>query len=501
MNNTNQAGSPPAQQNRARQVNIQPAQVNQLVQALKTELALVKAAGNDRARAQQHYAKAESIKQVLLNYQAQQKARQQQQEQLGGTPQLAEPQLSGTPQPTAPARPNSQAALPNPTTTQQFPQQLKQPRQASPSAQQSSTPAPASSGPAVGNNVVTLEKFNQVKARLVDFERKIQSLEASKRLGLTAEQTASVDSQLTEFRTKFSQYQKFALYMKNQLIEQARSAGGSAGTPYNAGSPVSAQPALAPAPSTVMLPAVKAPVSETGGASTPAAQASDVVAEAQNSKAGKSASPQTDNATSSSTLGPPSINLSGITKPSVPSLPISSSINVKPSVPVILKPGSNSNNRATLTGGVANGMGQILGNPAIQKMPTYDLANSGSSLPDNGGRVLTKRKLTELVNTIGADEGDGKTNIDGDVEELLLDLADEFITSVTGFACRLSKHRKVDTVDVRDVQLHLEKNWNIRIPGYAMDEIRATRKWQPSSTYNQKVSGVEISKSVNGNIN
>lgn len=497
MNNPNQAGSPPAQQNRARQVNIQPSQVNQLVQALKNELALAKAAGNDRAQAQQHYAKAESIKQVLLNYQAQQKARQQ---QLGGTPQPNLPQLAGTPQPSAPARPASQAAIPNATNTQQFPQQHKQPRQASPPAQQTVTPVPTSSSSSSANNVVTLEKFNQVKARLVDFERKIQSLEASKRQDLTVEQAASVDSQLTEFRTKFSQYQKFALYMKNQLVEQARSAGGSAGSTYNSGTP-SAAPALAPAPASVLLPAVKAPGSDAGAASTPAAQASDVVAEAQNAKAGKSASPQAENATSSSSLGPPAINLSGITKPSVPSLPISSSINVKPPVPVILKPGSKTNNRATLTGGVANGMGQIIGSPAIQKMPTYDLANNGSSLPDNAGRVLTKRKLTELVNTIGADEGDGKTNIDGDVEELLLDLADEFITSVTGFACRLSKHRKVDTVDVRDVQLHLEKNWNIRIPGYAMDEIRATRKWQPSSTYNQKVSGVEISKSVNGNLN
>lgn len=166
------------------------------------------------------------------------------------------------------------------------------------------------------------------------------------------------------------------------------------------------------------------------------------------------------------------------------------------------KPNTN-NTRPTLTSGYPNGMGQVLGTPAIIRMPTYDLASTsvGGGLPDNGGRVLTKRKLSELVNTIGADEGDGKTNIDGDVEELLLDLADEFISSVTGFACRLAKHRKVDSVDVRDVQLHLERNWNIRIPGYAMDEIRSTRKWQPNSTYNQKISGVEIAKSINGNMN
>jgi len=116
-----------------------------------------------------------------------------------------------------------------------------------------------------------------------------------------------------------------------------------------------------------------------------------------------------------------------------------------------------------------------------------------------GDHVLQKRKLKELLRNVGADEGDGETVIDGDVEELLLDLADEFVTSVTSFACRLAKHRKVDNIDMRDVQLHLERNWNIRVPGYASDEIRSVRKFQPTAGYNQKVQGVAISKSVNKN--
>jgi transcription initiation factor TFIID subunit 12 len=46
----------------------------------------------------------------------------------------------------------------------------------------------------------------------------------------------------------------------------------------------------------------------------------------------------------------------------------------------------------------------------------------------------------------------------------MLELADEFIDSAINFACRIAQHRGSDTLDVRDLQLHLGKTLVITLP-------------------------------------
>lgn len=41
-----------------------------------------------------------------------------------------------------------------------------------------------------------------------------------------------------------------------------------------------------------------------------------------------------------------------------------------------------------------------------------------TNIPDNDGRVLTKRKLNELITNLSVDQGDTKPTVDNDVEEL-----------------------------------------------------------------------------------
>ncbi|CCD26994.1 Taf12p NDAI_0J01020 [Naumovozyma dairenensis CBS 421] len=192
----------------------------------------------------------------------------------------------------------------------------------------------------------------------------------------------------------------------------------------------------------------------------------------------KSQSVTNVNAAASASSVHPS-NKSIMFKPAEPIVNISDTISTKQPISVPYR-----SNRPSLTGGSAMNA-SALTTPVATKLPPYEIDTE---------RVMSKRKLRELVKSIGVDEGDGETVIDGDVEELLLDLADDFVTNVTSFACRLAKHRNSDSLEPRDIQLHLEKNWNIRIPGYSADEIRSIRKWHPIQNYNQKLQHINNDK-------
>lgn len=69
---------------------------------------------------------------------------------------------------------------------------------------------------------------------------------------------------------------------------------------------------------------------------------------------------------------------------------------------------------------------------------------------------------------------------------------------VLHMACRLAKERGSKVLEIRDIQLVLERVYNIRIPGYTSDELRTVRKVQPSPNWIAKMSAIQAAKVTSG---
>ncbi|KAF7876795.1 hypothetical protein EAF04_001878 [Stromatinia cepivora] len=148
--------------------------------------------------------------------------------------------------------------------------------------------------------------------------------------------------------------------------------------------------------------------------------------------------------------------------------------------------------RPSFTGGPSGAGNGVMGQPVVAKTPGYVLDGEGD-------RVLSKKKLDELVRQVtGGGENIAGGGLTAEVEESILTVADNFVDQVLQAACKNAKERGSKILEIRDIQLTLERGYNIRIPGYASDEIRTVRKIAPSSGWINKMSAVQAAKVTGG---
>ncbi|XP_063226682.1 transcription initiation factor TFIID subunit 12 [Bacillus rossius redtenbacheri] len=98
------------------------------------------------------------------------------------------------------------------------------------------------------------------------------------------------------------------------------------------------------------------------------------------------------------------------------------------------------------------------------------------------GPILSKNRLHELVKEV-----DPSIQLDEEVEDILIQIADDFLDSTIKSACLFSKHRNATTLEVKDVQLHLERHWNMWIPGFDTREFVQHKKVSSTEAHKQRM--------------
>ncbi|CAI5732904.1 unnamed protein product [Peronospora farinosa] len=86
--------------------------------------------------------------------------------------------------------------------------------------------------------------------------------------------------------------------------------------------------------------------------------------------------------------------------------------------------------------------------------------NSFTSASTTNKALTPNRQLGELLRSI-----DPKFCLHPAVEELLLDMASDFVKDVVDFSGKLAKHRRSTTLEPRDLQFCLAKNYGISLAG------------------------------------
>ncbi|KAI1760183.1 hypothetical protein GGR53DRAFT_510871 [Hypoxylon sp. FL1150] len=185
-------------------------------------------------------------------------------------------------------------------------------------------------------------------------------------------------------------------------------------------------------------------------------------------------------------------------QPNTPALnskmPINKNLPAKSTeTPVPVAPGGGVTAGRPSYGGGSSIGGGVMGQLVIAKMPPPQFDAEGE-------HVLSKKKLDELVRQVcgGGSPGADGNYLTPDVEESVLNAADNFVDNVLHMACRLAKERGSKVLEIRDMQLVLERVYNIRIPGYSSDELRTVRKIQPSNNWISKVHAVQAAKVMPG---
>ncbi|KHJ41872.1 ELAV/HuD family splicing factor [Trichuris suis] len=108
----------------------------------------------------------------------------------------------------------------------------------------------------------------------------------------------------------------------------------------------------------------------------------------------------------------------------------------------------------------------------------------GNSVPTSGSGsgMLSSERLDQLLRQI-----DEHTSLDEEVKQILLNYAEEYAESLLTKACLVSRHRKSKVLETKDLQIVLERCYNVSIPGLGSDELKPQKKASATEAHKQRV--------------
>ncbi|KAI3629931.1 hypothetical protein MIR68_011366 [Amoeboaphelidium protococcarum] len=83
------------------------------------------------------------------------------------------------------------------------------------------------------------------------------------------------------------------------------------------------------------------------------------------------------------------------------------------------------------------------------------------NIGEDSGHILKKEDIQSLIKQV-----DQSQNIEPDVEDVLLSIADDFLMNTITASISLAKHRNSDTLEAKDLALALQSQYGIRLPGF-----------------------------------
>ncbi|XP_044748478.1 transcription initiation factor TFIID subunit 12 [Coccinella septempunctata] len=124
----------------------------------------------------------------------------------------------------------------------------------------------------------------------------------------------------------------------------------------------------------------------------------------------------------------------------------------------------------------------IVQSGGISSLSHVKPSQSGSSTNVENAPIVSKQRLQDIIR-----DTDPTLNLEDEVEEIILNYVDEFIDKVLNGAALIAKNRHVSTIEVKDVQQYLTRNYDMWTPGFGTDELKTLKRSFTTESHKQRL--------------